>query len=821
MESLRPGVPRWDALVDSGLRLGLAVVIAGETLACVAVARLFLDFDDPRCLPAVLLLGSAVVTMFVVLRTGRGREAGCWVVTGLVIAGLDLAAHATRRGPGLADTWWPTMLTIATLAFLTLIRPRNGWIPAVLVLMTHVFVRSHTWVADPGLPGLTRNRELWAGTGQLVAMTGTAWVAGLLLRRAAADVAAANALAESERTAALTAQADRRHQDEVDRVVHDEILQSLRTVAMVGEGVGLESARAAGEALRRRVSGGVPQPSGRVPVSTDAAAFLDTLDLPGGRGRLRVIADGTSDLALPPKVRAAFSSATREALRNTAQHSGADEAVVEVSVRALAVTVEIRDRGTGFWPQKTDRRGLSSSVTERMRDVGGAAEIVSAPGEGTVVRLTWSPVPRHTPTILGGGAFNALFPMMMMMAAPSIALGLWFPLFVAGDVRWPTAVSIASVVLVLVGFLGGARALRHGLSGSQSCAITLVAWAATAINGLALPHDGTHPRLFWIPAAAGSLTSLLAIYRRLREAVISGLGVFAIAGITSAMATPPGLSWAPYVPPVTASLINVSVAIAVRHSGERIAFEILRAQRAATDATLDAAESTDVEAKVEQRLDRHRCELLALADAIATPEPRLPLIAQRASAMEATLREELMTAPHPALAAAVAALRDRGWAVRLRVLAGTPPQVADVAADGLRHLDDGMPPIPAHPDATRSADEPGRMRDPRQHRAGDRAGDKADDQGPDQGTERGTDRRRDPAEADLTILEQGRGWRIGLVIRPSISDAHLAALRAQGWVRMPLPRFTRLQRVIAADDLGQSSNDVTGAPTAGAPQSAA
>jgi signal transduction histidine kinase len=55
------------------------------------------------------------------------------------------------------------------------------------------------------------------------------------------------------------------------------------------------------------------------------------------------------------------------------------------------VLVEIEDAGIGFDPATVPahRYGLRGSIHERMATVGGRAEIASAPGAGTRVRLEW------------------------------------------------------------------------------------------------------------------------------------------------------------------------------------------------------------------------------------------------------------------------------------------------------------------------------------------------------------------------------------------------------------------------------------------------
>jgi signal transduction histidine kinase len=53
------------------------------------------------------------------------------------------------------------------------------------------------------------------------------------------------------------------------------------------------------------------------------------------------------------------------------------------------VEVSVTDRGCGFDPSAVPSgTGLRASITARMTEAGGTAHIESAPGEGTIVRLT-------------------------------------------------------------------------------------------------------------------------------------------------------------------------------------------------------------------------------------------------------------------------------------------------------------------------------------------------------------------------------------------------------------------------------------------------
>jgi signal transduction histidine kinase len=190
----------------------------------------------------------------------------------------------------------------------------------------------------------------------------------------------------------------------VRRSLHDTVLQTLEAIALTLPGDGEHAARRLREvravahaeamALRRELSRrhdarstpGVVE--GLVELGTELA-----------RDGLRMRLDTTEgvDVAdrgdgLTPQRRAAVLAAAREALRNVLKHSGVAEALVRVWDEPAGLTVVVRDFGTGFDP--TAHRpgfGLSESITARMTEVGGTANIGSRPGNGTSVTL-WVPV---------------------------------------------------------------------------------------------------------------------------------------------------------------------------------------------------------------------------------------------------------------------------------------------------------------------------------------------------------------------------------------------------------------------------------------------
>ena len=85
----------------------------------------------------------------------------------------------------------------------------------------------------------------------------------------------------------------------------------------------------------------------------------------------------------------ALVQATREAIVNSAKHSGVAEVSVYAEIEPDTVTVFVRDRGKGFDPEEvpTDRHGLADSIRGRMDRHGGKVRLRTSPGEGTEVQL--------------------------------------------------------------------------------------------------------------------------------------------------------------------------------------------------------------------------------------------------------------------------------------------------------------------------------------------------------------------------------------------------------------------------------------------------
>ncbi|MFJ4791447.1 MacS family sensor histidine kinase [Kitasatospora purpeofusca] len=203
---------------------------------------------------------------------------------------------------------------------------------------------------------------------------------------------------EATLTRALQVEAATRERERLSRDIHDGVLQVLALVQRRGTeapagGAGLgELGRLAGEqerALRALMSGG-PLPDQRAP---EQPQDLRALLAPHTDERVTVSAPGTPVL-LPGRTAGELAAAVGAAVDNVRRHAGPGaRAWILVEDEPEAVTVSVRDDGPGFAPgrlgeaERAGRLGVSQSIRGRLLDLGGTAELYSAPGEGVEVEL--------------------------------------------------------------------------------------------------------------------------------------------------------------------------------------------------------------------------------------------------------------------------------------------------------------------------------------------------------------------------------------------------------------------------------------------------
>ncbi|MFF4538573.1 MacS family sensor histidine kinase [Streptomyces aureus] len=309
-------------------------------------------------------------------------------LTGILLTRVaDSAARIDAGGPTLPSIWTAG----AVLAFAI----KGGWRWAAF---------ASTLVAVANLV------ERGAPTRDTVHNVILVWVASIAIGYVV-EVARA-----SERTLAraLEIEAATRERERLARDIHDGVLQVLAMVQRRGSALGGEAAelgRMAGEqeaALRTLVSGGLV-PVSRVSEDAALGALVRAVDEPDDedagpldlRALLAPYATARVSLSEPGAPVPLDAPAARElaaavgaALDNVRVHVGADaRAWILVEDEPDAVIVTVRDDGPGIpegrlaQAEGEGRLGVALSIRGRLRDLGGTAELVSVPGQGTEVEL--------------------------------------------------------------------------------------------------------------------------------------------------------------------------------------------------------------------------------------------------------------------------------------------------------------------------------------------------------------------------------------------------------------------------------------------------
>ena len=200
----------------------------------------------------------------------------------------------------------------------------------------------------------------------------------------------AEAASRKEATDAAIEEAllDERHR--LDGIVHDEVMTTL--VSAAHQNNDPHVAQQAQRAVERLTEAEQPTEA-RLPVTGDQLTWLVT-DVVSALVPQAKFTSQLHNLAVPQPVASTLGMVVREVALNVAKHSGADNVDITLtSPEPGAVSISIIDDGVGFVPEQVPKRrlGLQVSVVYRMWAIGGKAEILSSPGQGTVVNLSWVP----------------------------------------------------------------------------------------------------------------------------------------------------------------------------------------------------------------------------------------------------------------------------------------------------------------------------------------------------------------------------------------------------------------------------------------------
>jgi len=188
--------------------------------------------------------------------------------------------------------------------------------------------------------------------------------------------------------------AERRARDDIARVLHDTVLQTLALVEQRTADFDPELATAARDAdreLRRFLFGSAAHATDSLDQRVRSAIERAERHQRGSSTALLSVSVLDDGCRASSQAQDAIAAATGEAVANALQHASALHITVFVEVTDDgSLFASVRDDGIGFdTSAPTARQGLAGSIVDRMRDAGGRAQIVSTPGRGTEVQL-WS-----------------------------------------------------------------------------------------------------------------------------------------------------------------------------------------------------------------------------------------------------------------------------------------------------------------------------------------------------------------------------------------------------------------------------------------------
>jgi len=327
--------------------------------------RVDVSRGDVRQLIAVCLLVGGIVLLL--------RSLGLWfgdaLVWPLTLAGLGVALLWARTGDEERARLTSAANRLPGRPFESL---AGGWQSTVRLGLGAVLVLA-------GLGAFLAANDAMAAARQ-VAVAVAVTVAGLALILAPWIRKMTTELAEERRERIRSEE-----RAEMAAHLHDSVLQTLvliqRKADQPRELVAL--ARRQERELRSWLYSGPDRAPGTLASAIEAMA-AEVEDVHG----VEVDVVSVGDTPLGPHT-VALVQAAREAVVNAAKHSGATSVSVYVEADGDHVTAFVRDRGHGFDPDAVpeDRRGIASSIRDRMTRHGGHATITSSPADGTEVML--------------------------------------------------------------------------------------------------------------------------------------------------------------------------------------------------------------------------------------------------------------------------------------------------------------------------------------------------------------------------------------------------------------------------------------------------
>jgi signal transduction histidine kinase len=325
--------------------------------------------------------------------------------------------------------------------------------------------------------------------------------------------------------------------EDLDRLVHDDVLTTLTAAAHVQDGAAVEATKSLASATLVKLdelcskaeTDGAVRLSGLVQLAQTSALQVSPAVLFGA-----ALPESLDGEKLPAAAAEALLASTREALRNAVRHARARHVAVNWSAiregPQLRVSSRVEDDGAGFdiGSVPADRLGLRLSMAERMRDAGGTCSVSSEPGVGTTVELAWTGAstapdsPTRSPRPRAMHALPADFPVTQLVTLTWLLVGVGIFLGLLNANRF---IEVAPAVLAMVAMCALAAVVLHA-----GTSLRLPTWAAVssvaliaAVAGLmdfALPRDRWPDAALWHFYPLQLVLVVLAIRRRIKIALV-------------------------------------------------------------------------------------------------------------------------------------------------------------------------------------------------------------------------------------------------------------------------------------------------------------
>jgi signal transduction histidine kinase len=192
------------------------------------------------------------------------------------------------------------------------------------------------------------------------------------------------------------------------RELHDAVTQTLFSTALIAEvipdlwDIDADQARERLSDIRRLTRGGLAEMRTLlVELRPDALTQLSLGELlrqlaeaTAGRTRLEVNTRVEGPLRkLPPAVHVALYRLAQEALDNVVKHAQAKHATLALVFTADGAQVRVMDDGRGFVVESVGSQAGHFGLRimhERAASIGAQLQLLSQPGEGTLVHIAWT-----------------------------------------------------------------------------------------------------------------------------------------------------------------------------------------------------------------------------------------------------------------------------------------------------------------------------------------------------------------------------------------------------------------------------------------------